>query len=255
MKTTLPIILATFTWASAASAQVQVFTENFDAYNTGNLVGQGTPPWTQLLTVTTNPLQVNASKAVPLATSGQDAQRGFDSAVTNTPGNSLKLAFDVVISAAASGDFFAMLTSTTSGSAYYNRIYAQTSATAGFFKLGLSAGTPTAGTTPFYGGDLTLNESHHVETTWNFISGAANDTFSMTVDATPYVSEFTWNTATAEPNELGNFGLRQGGGVSTAPAIPGIDNIVVTSVPEPSAAFLVGVAGALLAQIRRHSPR
>ena len=63
-----------------------------------------------------------------------------------------------------------------------------------------------------YGADLLVGVSDHVVSTWNFVAGAANDTFSMTVDGVPYISNSpgTWH----RPNRriLFYFNLRQGFG-------------------------------------------
>ena len=238
-----PVLLAIIGLASAAPGAT-VFTENFNGYTDGALLNQGSPPWLQLGASVVNPVQVN-SGSVALANTGQDLQRTFS--VTNplTAGMSLTTEFDVTIGTAGTGDFFSELTSSVFGSAFFNRFYVRTGLVAGTtMQLGLAAGNPVGSVA--YGADLLVGVSYHVASTWNFVAGAANDTFSMTVNGVPYISEFAWNTASPEPPDLFYFNLRQGTSGSS-PAVSALDNIAVNSVPEPSSIVLAILgAGTLL---------
>src|SRR5687768_7611196 len=157
------VALSALALLSPADATAAAFTESFVGYTNGPLVGQGSPAWVQLGASVINPVQVNG-ESVSLATTGQDVQRNFDSQVSLADGISIITEFDVTLSsAAATGDFFAHLTTsaTSPASPFYNRFYAQSLGTG--FHLGLAAGTPSGGiaTVP-YGGLLSYNVSYHV---------------------------------------------------------------------------------------------
>lgn len=219
----------------------------------GNLVGR-TPDvggvWTQTGTIATNPIQVTSNRAV-LGT-GQDAYSAFSTAVPTTTSGTLRTSFSLTVaSASTTGDYFLHLSDpvATTGN-FYNRIYARSSS-AGNFQLGL-ASTSGTGTVITYGTtDLAIGTTYQVSSDWNFVSGLANDTFSLSVDGGSYISGYTW-TGNAEPTAtVSAVNLRQGGGATFAGV--SIGNLQISSVPEPTSMVLVGLIGGvgLIARVRR----
>jgi len=217
-----------------------VLTDNFDSYSNGALLGQG--GWTITGTSTTNAYQVagGADKNVPFVGTGQDAFKAFTSSVPHTDGNSLITSFKINISAAqATADYFTHLSdpiATTTN--FYERVFGVTSGTG--FRLSL-VDTSGTGSTPTLGNaDLNFGQDYNVVITWNFVGGGTNnDTFTMTVNGTPYLSH-AWTSATVEPANVSAFNLRQG---QTGPTGT-IDNINVESVPEPASVAMIGLIGA-----------
>ena len=234
---------------AASSHAVVVLAESFPYAPTTAvpLVGQGSPAWAQLGATSTNPVQVNVGNFVSLANTGQDVQKPLDAVVPHTDGQAITTEFDFTISAVGTGDYFAHLTSSSGTSPFYNRFYIRTTTPTGGFQLGLSAGNPVAA--PVYGADLSFGQSYHVVSTWTFQPGALNDEFSATIGGTPYIAPFVWNTASPEPTDVALFNLRQGGGAA-APTVSALDNVLVNSVPEPSA-LSIGALASLFALRRR----
>lgn len=241
-----------------------IFTENFNSYTNGTLLGQGTPPWTITGTSGTNPISV-ASGLVPMANTGQDVNGAFSSVYTGVDGTSFYYGMTINLSAAGSGDYFAHLSPAAgNSSAFFARLYAQ--ATAGGFFLGYQE-TSGTGTVVNYGTSvLALNTDYRVAVAYDFVAGTLNDTARVYVDPTsetelnntPYLSD-TWTTATAESAVFGTINLRQGGGASASTLT--VDNIAVSAafadvaqVPEPSVFALLGIGGLALF-LRRRSLR
>jgi hypothetical protein len=253
LKATLLAGAATLICLGSANAAT-VFSENFDSYTVGNLVGQG--GWTQLGTSTTNPLQVTADKNVPMTT-GQDAQRALDSTVTHTDGHSLVIDFDLTATTGDpddGGDFFLSINPSLGSTAYSGRVYAKAGTGADTFQLAM-AGVSISATDRVFGSDLNFNTPHHVTATWNFVPGDINDTFALMVDGAPYVTA-PWGSTDpgdAEPTTFGVLTLRQGGANASNVVV---DNIVVSDVvPEPASLSLLALGGlGALPRRRRRQP-
>jgi len=235
------ILAVCFTTATVlcAQAQVTVLNVDFSTYSPGTLVGQN--GWLQTSTTTTNPIQIAGGQAV-LGTSGQDVYDGFSSSVTVADGQSLTTEIQLSItSVQAGGDYFFHLSDPLgTASNFYQRLFAKS--TSGGFLFGL-VDTSGTGSTITYGTTvLSLSTSYDVVIVWNFVAGALNDTFSVSVDGTNYLNH-TWTSALAEPTSLAAVNFRQGSSSNAAGAL--VDSILVTSsVPEPQGMALA-VAGLL----------
>ena len=239
-----------------------VFSDSFTRAD-GSLVG--TSPeiggaWVQTGATTTNPISLTGG-LVALTTTGQDVYAPLGSPVANTGGSSLYAAVDLRLTAAqATGDYFLHFSdpvATTSN--FYGRLGARSSGAGYQLTITSNSGTgfvTTPGTTV-----LDFNTTYRVVVAWNFVAGAANDTFDVYVNPadpvpannTAYIGGYAW-TGNAEPAaQVSAVNFRQGSGTA-APTLT-MDNLVVSTtfaeiVPEPSSAVLV-LAGALAFARRR----
>jgi hypothetical protein len=236
MKVNTTMLLAALAAATAPAAHgATVFSDNFNSYSDGNLVGQGS--WAQLGSNATNPVQVNSMRVVNMTTD-QDVQKAFMSSVAKTDGQLLVTEFDFSVSDAGNDDFFAHISPSLGNTNFYNRFYTQDGTGANTFQLALAASAVTGGVVNLtYGGDLNLGQTYHVTSVWHFVAGTTNDVFRLFVDNLPYAGPLTWDSSSAEPATLGVFNLRQAAG--NAATIATLDNVVVTHViPEPAALAL-----------------
>lgn len=260
-KLILPLVVLTSFNFVAHSAPV--FSENFDTYINGNLVGQG--GWLQLGSSAVNPIQVSAG-TVSLANNGQDVNKAFDTPLTPTDGSSIYYGLTLNITAAQlTGDTFTLLTPATGSTSFFSKLYAQSSGTG--YVLGYAT-SPGAAVT--YGSTvLDFSTPINVVVSYDSVVGTLNDTGKVYVNPTSstesqntvYVTG-TYSGTTAEPTTLNSFNLRQGS-ITAAPTITGLDNIAVssvfsdvaqvTAVPEPSTYALLGMGGLALLLRRRSS--
>jgi hypothetical protein len=251
----LSVALCVALLSSHGEAQAAlVFSEDFNAYTPGNLLGQG--GW-GLQDSNTNPIQVSAGLAAGPMTTGQDLNKASSSTVPRLAGEalggSLVTEFDLNVTAAGSGDFFAQLSVSPGNTTFFNRFYIKAGGAANTFQLAVSASAVAGGIVNLnYGDDLPFGQTHRVQSTWEFVPGLVNnDQFSLSVNNLPYVAPFAWDSNTDESINIGAFNLRQGG--SNGPTIAFIDNISVTHhVPEPGSLALcvLGLAGAVLLRRR-----
>jgi hypothetical protein len=213
-----------------------------DDFSTNGLLVGSTPDvglvWTQIVGQTLSPLTV-ASGSINMAGGGsfEDATANFVTALPKVNGNSILSTFSINVTAAtAGGDYFFAL---NNGGSFFSRVFARSSANAGFFNLGVigSAGTVT------YGTDLALNTPTAVEVGLNFVPGATNDVFNVAVNSAPYLSSAIWGTTT-EPTQFTGATLRQAA-AANAPTLA-FSNLTVdsvTAVPEPTSMALLGMVG------------
>jgi hypothetical protein len=227
-----------------------LFSDNFDSYTPGNLVGQA--PWVQTGTVATTPIQVGSGVATLFT--GQDAYAALPGGpVTIADGTSFYMGLDLNVTTARSGDYFLHYSTTVGNtSTFLDRLYVQTSGTG--FVLGWAGSS--AGTV--YGTSvLNLGTSYAVAVAYNAVAGTANDTGALYVNGVQYGSAFSWGGGSeASPNVIAEINLRQGGSSSASTLT--VDNLVMSldpadvglsSIPEPCTATLVGLgllAGTLI---------
>jgi hypothetical protein len=109
--------------------------------------------------------------------------------------------------------------------------------------MSTSSGTPTV-----WGGDLLLGTTISLESRYDVIAGAGNDTGQVFVNSAFYVNANTLGTDAAT---FASVNLRQGGS-TTGPGVT-IDNISVTTtaIPEPATALLLGIGFAGMVIRRR----
>lgn len=238
---------------SVAAHAAPIFSEDFNSYTNGPLLGQGTPPWTITGTSVVNPISVS-SGLVPLANTGQDVNAAFSSVYTGVDGTSLFYGATINLSAAGTGDYFLHLTPAAGNStAFFGRVYAQASG-AGFV-LGYLETSGTGSAVNYGTGVLNFGSNYRVAVAYDFVAGTLNDTARLYVDPTdnvelnntPYLSD-TWTTVTAETNVFRTINFRQGGS-SSSPTLT-VDNLLVgttfadvAQVPEPSVFALIGIGG------------
>jgi trimeric autotransporter adhesin len=262
---TLPRSLALITTVAAFSfaAKAEVyFSDNFNSYSAGDLVGQG--GWTLTGTSVVNPIQASNGGA-SLTTTGQDLYSPLSSILTPADGTTFYIGLTLNVSAAqATGDYFLHFTPALGEtSALYGRLFVKSSGTG--YQLGYLETSGTGSATTYGTTDLTFGSSYRVVLAYNRVAGTLNDTANLYVNPsntaveganTPYLTD-TWTTATAEPAAIAALNLRQGT-AANAPTLA-LDNLVAAStfaevavVPEPATAGLVALgAGALLIRRRR----
>jgi hypothetical protein len=249
-----------------------VFSDNFNSYSAGNLVGQG--PWLQTSTATATPIQVASGRAV-LGTSGQDVYAALPGgAITLADGNNFYIGLNLTVtSAQAAGDYFLHWTPTAGNtSLFYDRLYAQSSGTGyvlGWMESTTSTSIPAL---PVYGTTvLSFSTDYRVVVAYHDVAGALNDTGAVYVNPfsdpvneggnTAYLTKTTWTTANAENEAIAALNLRQGSG-SAAPALT-VDDLNASTtfsdvttftqvpVPEPTSLSLLGGFGLLAWYISR----
>jgi hypothetical protein len=238
-------------FAGVANAAV-VLNDNFDSYTTGSLVGQG--GWLQTGATATNPIQVvgvGADNAASLITSGQDVYKALSASIPHVDGDAVHTSLSLVVTAAqAAGDYFAHLSDpVATTSTFYQRLHARSSGAG--YQLGMaeiSGGTITYGTQV-----LDFNTEYDVDVLWNFVAGADNDTFAVTVNDLPYLTH-TWTSATDEPAQITAANFRQGT-AANAPTLQ-VDNYIVegvAAVPEPASVTLLALGAVALLRRRRRA--
>lgn len=203
-----------------------VFSDDFNSYTTGNLVGQGN--WLQTGATATSPVQVNASTKVALGTSGQDVYSAMPGGpLTFADGTSFYVGLTLNVSAAqATGDYFLHYTPTVGDtSLFFDRLFVRASGAG--YTLGWLA-TSGTGSGVLYGSTvLNLSTDYRVVLAYHAEAGTQNDTSAIYVDPftdtsvelnnTPYAS-FAWNggTVSAENHTVAAINLRQGTAANSA---------------------------------------
>lgn len=184
---------------------------------------------------------------VALTTSGQDIRHTF--AAVSATGSSFFLQADITVTAAqATGDYFLHLGDggTTN---LYARTYIKSSSTGFVMALGTSSGAAVNyGTTV-----LNFGTTYTILVRYDGVAGTGNDTGALFIN--PATADGSGDAAYVAATNIGidptgniaGVYLRQGTAGSAATLT--IDNISVSSVPEPASALL-GVLG-LLPLLRR----
>jgi len=243
-----------------------VYSTGFDAPTyTDNVLNVGTDTttpgqdgWINSSGGGTNNIPVSNSATngfVSLKTSGQDVRRLFNGgAAAAVASGSVYLAADITVSAAQATGDYALHLSDGGTSLFYSRTYIKASGAGFVMALGTSSGTAvTYGTTV-----LNFGTTYHVLDRYDFIPdvvvGTPNDTGALYINPvtadgsgdTPYVAATTTGTDAASIDAVA---LRQGATGSSATLT--VDNIQVTTVPEPAAIALFGIAAIGLLRRRR----
>lgn len=259
MEKNVAVFLVALLFSSSRAFATIEFWDNFNSYNNGNLVGQGT--WAQTGTIATSPVQVN-NDAVVLGTSGQDVYAPLTSPISITTGSTFYIGATVDLTAAqATGDYFLHFTPTVGNSTIFNeRLFAKSSGAGFIFGYDGSSGN----TANYSSTVLSFNTSYRIVLAYTGVSGSLNDTFALYVNPTDTSVEGN-NTAYmtsgyvgtgAESTTVAGINLRQG----TAANAPSVifDNLVVATIfseaaiPEPSSVALLVLGGfAGLVALRR----
>ncbi len=233
MKIQSPLLLLSLLCAAANGAVV--LTDDF-SYTAGSLVGATGSPWVThsgtagQADVSSGVLNLNATDTedVSAALSGQPYSTGVLSAT-----------FDVKFTALPSpgGSYLAHFKPTSASSFRADLTAFTTGASAGFFRLGISN---DGGVTVPVAVDLSLNSIYSVVMTWDLNTNRS----SLSINGGTAVID----TDPASSIAVYAFAFRQNSGIGTLT----VDNLVVTAVPETSAA-LIGSLGVLGLLRRRRS--
>lgn len=169
--------------------------EDFTGYSTGNLATQG--GWTK---AGTGP-DAAVANASPLTYSGYNGGGGNYvqiPASSNTTSN-VRLGFTLtssgtntiyysfllnLSSATATGDYFLSLADPTTGTNYFAKVFARTSAAG--YNIGISKG---AGTGTYGSSVLNFNQTYLIVARVSFIAGSSNDEATVWVNPSPVTSE------------------------------------------------------------------
>ncbi len=236
---------------TSTSVAALVFSDDF---NKSDQPLVGTTPnvggvWGLTGTNVTNPEAI-VSNAVPLTSSGQDVFAPFTAPVADADGFYLHTSADILVTAIpanTTGDYFLHLSDPAgTTSFFFQRLLARASGAG--FQLGMLATGGGGGVADFGSTVLNLNQKYHVDINWNFVAGALNDTFAISVDGSAYANH-TWNSTSAEPANISAVNLRQGSLTTGAPNVI-VDNVAVEVVPEPGTLMLL-VMGVAVAALRR----
>lgn len=233
MKMTPFAFLTAVALATSASTAVAatVLSENF-TYADGSLVGATGSPWASTsgtagqVNVTSNVLNITGTES-------QDVNASLSGSPYST--GELIATFDVNFTVLPTGStYFAHFLN--SNTVFRTKVFSTTTgATAGNFLIGITNNTNTlAVTVPT---NLSLNTTYSITMSFDLngltsslaVNGGTEVTASDTIPSVP----------------INGFGFRQSTGIGTMT----IDNLVVTHVPEPSAALLGGLS--LLGLLRR----
>jgi len=241
--------VAALCFAPSAVFAALVFQDTFTKTDQALL---GTTPnisggnWAITGTSVVNPLQISGNQ-VPLNTTGQDGFAPFLYPTPNAAGAPIRTSADINLSAVGTGDYFLHLSDpagTTSN--FFQRLGAQASGAGYVLTLAVTGGgaaATTPGTTV-----LNLNTTYHVDIDWNFVAGALNDTFQVSVNGTPYLSK-AWDSTNAEPANVSAVNFRQG--TAGAAANAAVDNLTVEQIPEPATLVLASMMGLIGLACRR----
>jgi hypothetical protein len=244
--------------ATVSVQAAPLFSDSFNSYTPGNLVGQGT--WGQTGTSTVNPIQVASGHAV-LTTTGQDAYSPLPGGpIILADGQNFYIGLTLNVASAQTGDYFLHWTPTVGDTTIFmDRVFVQ--ATTGGYLLGWVE--TSGGTTPAYGSTvLSFGTDYRVVVAYHDVAGAANDTGALYVNPftdplneggnTPYVTK-SWSSTSAENETIASLNFRQGTATSAAGLT--VDNLnasltfsdvtTFTAVPEPTSLSLLGGFGLL----------
>ncbi len=257
MRIIPPLCLAALT--SVAQAGI-LFSDNFDSYGNGDLIGQGN--WT-LKSGTTNTPQVSSGKV--LSNPGTiDAIKpttetiSFDPAINpDAAGSSFYLATDINVTTAKSGSYFLHTAGSLTSSSFQSRIYLKTQGSGFVLGASVTSNPVDYGTT-----ELALNTDYRVIVRYDINAGASNDDVSLYVfplvvvpaiePATAYVVNI--QSSSGDASGLGAVSIRQDGNASP---VLSLDNITVATtyaeavaIPEPTSLALIGLAAGMLGRRR-----
>lgn len=247
-------VAAVLTWATPSWAALR-FTDDFNSYTNGNLVGQG--PWLERDSggATPNPIQVLDGR-VPLNSRGQDVVAAISPITSFNPAVNPEIVDDyafflgadvIVDRARAAGDYFLHTSGSTTSSSFQSRIYVRSEGDGFVFGVGVTSNPPSYGTEV-----LAFGRTYRVVARYDVIPGASNDVVRLFVDPLneePDLAGFyaiNTQSSAGDASGLGAVNIRQGG-TATDPIVT-IDNLRVSEVyfaqiPEPASVGLLALTG------------
>jgi len=240
IATSLLVVAAVAAFGVSASSAAPLLVENFSYSTPSGLVGQG--GWAAHSGAGTNAQTVNAGNLSyagypssgigallgPIATSGEDTNRGFTGI---TSGTAYFSALINVASSQTTGDYFihfcdGLITSNT----FRGRVFVKKDASSTNYALGIQFGsTLNAVYTPF---SFTPGSTHLIVVKYTYNAGATNDVASLFVDPVincnePAATVTTTDATQADATNLDFICVRQGS--ATAAASVQVDGIRVAN--------------------------
>ena len=256
------IFLAGIMLLTPSAASAQFWTENF-SYGTGTTALTASGNWNAHSGAGTNALTASAASltysghpgsgigfAVPMTTSGEDANRAFTSVNSGT----VYASFLVKVSAASTGDYFAGLY--VNSSTFATKVYIK-SATGGF-NFGVTKNT---GAATYESTVRTTGTTYLIVVSYTFNGAATDDIVNLWVDpvlgAAQPAATITLGTGITDNTSITGFYLRQGTAASASTQT--VDAIIagntwasvtpIGGVPVVSGGSVSGTVGTLLSPV------
>lgn len=246
LRFAIPAMLVALLFALPnAVGQTTIYSTDFDnpPYNLGLLVGQD--GWVQQGSNTGSPIQVIAGggggQEVQLfhGDSNEDANR--NTGQTMVAGQTWTYAFDVIVDSYAGDDlYFAHFTD--GGFGFNGRLHIVDAVAGGDFTFGISDMEGDGDATAVFATDGTFGTSYRLNVAYNFDVGTSQ----------LFAAGFGTVTSTdADPMQaMQTFAFRQSSAGASNSTSMRIDNLTVTSIPEPTSMGLIGLV-AVLGVVRR----
>lgn len=214
-----------------------LFSDNFNSYTNGNLVGQG--GWAAHSAAGANPVQVSNGSIAIQQPSGSAEDVNHSLGATLGAGDTWYYSMNVDVTSSSTLVYFAMLLQGTGN--FEGKLFVAPSTVGGDFVFGITGSASTAPTTWATG--LSFGSDYQVVVAYDFDTTNA----TLWVDPTSQSSTSVNNTGSFDDAATA-IAFRQSGGGS----VETIDNVIVgttfddvvpTGTPEPSSIALAALGG------------
>lgn len=243
-KLSMKILAACVLIAAHAHGDTVLYSDNFDSYTPGNLVGQG--GWAAHSGAGTLPVQVNASGGIDLVHGASAEDVNHNVGAIMAAGDVWRYSIDVTVDTYSVPYYFAHFKD--SGFGFNGRLHLDNSTGAGDFTFGVSDIGSDGGATSVFTGDFFFDTTYRVNVEYNYDLG----TSTVTIDG---VTGSITSTDADLMQSMEAIAFRQTSTGATGSSIMTIDNLevvsVMTPIPEPSTAAVLGLGLAAISVRRR----